>query len=132
MAGVMSMPIARPVGPTIFADRNTSSPPPEPKSTTTSPSLRFAVAVGFPHDSPMLASAGIEVSSSAIYPNVSATALTPAWSLERELVATAPYFVFTDSSSSVMLPSHIRLNDFIHYNHICQGVYNTIMAMKQT
>jgi hypothetical protein len=40
MAVVMSMPMARPSGPTIFAARNTSSPPPEPRSTTTSPGLR--------------------------------------------------------------------------------------------
>ncbi len=33
----MSIPIARPSGPTILAARNTSRPPPDPRSTTTSP-----------------------------------------------------------------------------------------------
>ena len=61
----MSMPMARPVGPTRFAARNTSSPPPEPKSTTTSPGFKLAVAVGFPQERPMFASAGMEPSSSA-------------------------------------------------------------------
>ena len=51
-------------GPTFEAARNTSSPPPDPRSTTTSPALRLAEAVGFPHDSPILASAGIDLSSS--------------------------------------------------------------------
>ena len=36
------------------------------------------VAVGFPHDNPMFASAGMDASSSGEYPNASATALTPA------------------------------------------------------
>ena len=40
--------------------------PPEPRSTMTSPGRMWAVAVGFPQESPMLASAGIEVSSSAV------------------------------------------------------------------
>jgi hypothetical protein len=64
ISGVMSIPMALPVGPTFWAARNTSSPPPLPRSTTTSPGSRFAVAVGLPQERPMLASAGIEVSSS--------------------------------------------------------------------
>ena len=64
ISGVMSMPMALPVGPTFRAARNTSSPPPLPRSTTISPARRLAVAVGLPQDRPMLASAGIEASSS--------------------------------------------------------------------
>jgi ArsR family transcriptional regulator len=79
----------------------------------------------------MLASAGIEISSSALYPNASATALTPAWLLDKVLVATAPYFDFTDSNSSVTCPHHICLHDYIKPYHICQGVYNGFMAAKQ-
>ena len=62
---LMSMPIALPAGPTLGAASNTSSPPPQPRSTTTSPGRRFAVAMGLPHDNPMLASAGIDANSSA-------------------------------------------------------------------
>ena len=66
ISGVMSMPIALPVGPTFFAASSTSIPPPQPRSTTTSPGLRWAVAVGLPHDSPMFASAGSAASSSGV------------------------------------------------------------------
>src|SRR5688500_12150229 len=88
----MSIPIARPVGPTFMAARNTSKPPPEPKSTIVSPALKFAVAVGLPHDNPMFASAGIDASSSVVYPNASATARTPSCSDDKPLNATEPYF----------------------------------------
>src|SRR5688572_2726245 len=88
----MSMPNARPVGPTLAAARKTSSPPPEPKSTTVSPCLKFAMAVGLPHDNPMFASAGIDASSSGVYPNASATARTPSWLDDKPLNATEPYF----------------------------------------
>src|SRR5688572_26574828 len=87
----MSMPMARPVGPTFAAARNTSKPPPEPKSTTVSPSRKFARAVGLPHDKPMLASAGIDASSSGVYPNASATARTPCCSDDKSLSAIEPY-----------------------------------------
>src|SRR5208283_1933399 len=39
------------VGPTRRAERSTSMPPPEPRSSTTSPAFRFAKAVGFPQPS---------------------------------------------------------------------------------
>ena len=66
ISGVMSMPIALPVGPTFRAARNTSRPPPLPRSTTVSPSRRLAVAVGLPQDRAMFASAGIEANSSGV------------------------------------------------------------------
>ena len=51
ISSVMSSPNARPVGPTRFAERMTSMPPPEPRSSTVSPSRRSATAVGFPQPS---------------------------------------------------------------------------------
>ena len=66
ISGVMSMPMALPVGPTFLAASSTSRPPPQPRSTTTSPGFRWAVAVGLPHDRPMFASAGSAASSSGV------------------------------------------------------------------
>ena len=49
MSRVMSIPITLPEGPTARAARKQSIPPPLPKSTTVSPSLREPSAIGFPH-----------------------------------------------------------------------------------
>ena len=65
LLAILAMPMAVPVGPTWRDARNTSRPPPEPRSTTVSPSRREAMAVGLPQDSPMLASSGILASSSS-------------------------------------------------------------------
>jgi hypothetical protein len=51
ISSVMSTPYALPVGPTRRADSSTSMPPPEPRSSTTSPARRSATAVGFPQPS---------------------------------------------------------------------------------
>src|SRR5688572_6680796 len=51
ISSVMSRPYALPVGPTRFAERRTSMPPPEPRSRTVSPSCRSASAVGLPQPS---------------------------------------------------------------------------------
>ena len=51
------MPMAFPVGPTLAAASRTSRPPPQPRSTTVSPSRRLANAVGLPQDRPRFASA---------------------------------------------------------------------------
>ena len=51
ISSVMSRPIARPVGPTRFADRSTSMPPPDPRSSTRSPSWSSATAIGLPQPS---------------------------------------------------------------------------------
>ena len=40
-----------PVGATRRAESSTSMPPPEPRSSTTSPSLRSTIASGLPHPS---------------------------------------------------------------------------------
>jgi len=52
--------------PTFFEARKMSSPAPEPKSTTVSPRLRWAVARGLPQESPRLASAGMDASCSGV------------------------------------------------------------------
>src|SRR5438105_3287606 len=51
ISSVMSSPYALPVGPTRLADSSTSMPPPEPRSSTTSPGLSCASAVGLPQPS---------------------------------------------------------------------------------
>src|SRR5439155_21470606 len=51
ISSVMSSPYATPVGPTRFAERITSIPPPDPRSSTFSPSCSSATAVGLPHPS---------------------------------------------------------------------------------
>src|SRR5580700_2541722 len=49
ISSVMSRPYALPVGPTRLAESKTSIPPPDPRSSTTSPAFNFASAVGLPH-----------------------------------------------------------------------------------
>jgi hypothetical protein len=51
ISSVMSNPYAVPLGPTRFADRITSIPPPEPRSSTVSPSCSSATAIGLPQPS---------------------------------------------------------------------------------
>src|ERR1039458_2814172 len=64
----MSSPYALPEGPTRFAESSTSMPPPEPRSSTVSPRLSWASAVGLPHPSDALsASSGIWCAWSASY-----------------------------------------------------------------
>ena len=123
ISGVMSMPIALPSGPTLRAASSTSRPPPLPKSTTTSPLRRLAKAVGLPQESPMFASAGIEASSSGVYPNASATAFTPSRLLDSPLVATEPYLDFTAwviRSDIIVLPIGSRgvlVQTVLHLHH---------------
>ena len=54
-----------PVGPTRLADRSTSIPPPEPRSSTVSPGASSASAVGLPHPSE---AATASTGSSAVSP----------------------------------------------------------------
>src|SRR5271170_1710152 len=63
----MSRPYAFPLGPTRFAESSTSIPPPDPKSSTCSPALNCASAVGLPHpsDAATACSGKSAVSSSA-------------------------------------------------------------------
>src|SRR6266446_7533141 len=60
---VMSIPITRPFAPTCPAARKQSKPAPLPRSTTTSPALRAAIACGLPQPSPRLAPSGTAASS---------------------------------------------------------------------
>src|SRR5256714_8333075 len=57
----MSRPYALPLGPPRRADNRTSIPPPEPRSSTVSPSRSSATAVGLPH--PRLARVAVPGSS---------------------------------------------------------------------
>ena len=54
-----------PVGPTRLADRSTSIPPPEPRSSTVSPGASSASAVGLPQPSE---AATASTGSSAVSP----------------------------------------------------------------
>src|SRR5207253_11338469 len=64
----MSRPYALPVVPTRCADSNTSMPPPEPRSSTVSPSFSCARAVGLPQPSDARnADSGISAASAALY-----------------------------------------------------------------
>src|SRR5215831_18263322 len=68
ISSVMSSPYAFPVGPTLRADKNTSTPPPEPRSSTVSPGFSLARAVGLPHPSEASrAVSGTPAPSSALY-----------------------------------------------------------------
>ena len=51
ISSVMSRPYTLPVGPTRLAERSTSMPPPEPRSSTVCPASSAASAVGLPHPS---------------------------------------------------------------------------------
>src|SRR5688572_16065198 len=62
----MSSPYALPVGPTRRAESRTSSPPPEPRSSTNSPGRRSARAVGLPQPSD---AASASAGSAAVSPH---------------------------------------------------------------
>jgi hypothetical protein len=51
---------------TLFADKNTSIPPPEPISMTISPSWIFAKFTGAPHPTPRIEDSGIDFKSLAL------------------------------------------------------------------
>src|SRR5689334_13180074 len=118
----MSMPIDFPVGPTLSAARNTSRPPPHPRSTTVSPGRRVANAVGLPHESPILASAGMDANSSGEYPNASATARTPSWFVDNPAFATEAYLSRTTSWTDISLSSQARQQFFdLRFNQVSNG-----------
>src|SRR3954462_7669435 len=64
----MSTPITFPLSFTILADKNTSIPAPEPKSTTVSPSLMCTNFIGLPHPTPKIEAEGMAANSSELYP----------------------------------------------------------------
>src|SRR5438552_962082 len=90
----MSSPYTLPVGPTRFADRNTSMPPPDPRSRTVSPSPRSINAVGLPQPSETFsASAGTAAPSASLYrfAVIGSPQLPPQHSASGFPVATLPY-----------------------------------------
>src|ERR1035437_3429444 len=109
ISSVMSSPYALPVTPTRFADSSTSMPPPEPRSSTMSPSLRSASAVGLPQPSDARpASLGRQAVSSPVYRLVvigssqhddGPAPQQPLRSPDATRKAAAPYFSRTTSFS---------------------------------
>ncbi len=68
ISSVMSRPMARPAGPTRRAERSTSIPPPEPRSSTVCPSRSSTSAVGLPQPSEAAtAPAGSAASCAPLY-----------------------------------------------------------------
>src|SRR3954468_13991775 len=80
----MSSPMARPVGPTRFAEMSTSAPAPDPRSSTVSPSWRSATAVGTPQ--PSEAATAVPVAPSVSAPSYSAPPKTCASSASVSLI----------------------------------------------
>src|SRR5690242_15344959 len=102
----MSRPYALPVGPTRFADKITSMPPPEPRSSTTSPGCNLARAVGLPQPSEAAtAFSGKAPFSASLYKSLvmgsqPLSSAPPLQQLEPPLaarLAASPYFCFTAS-----------------------------------
>src|SRR5262249_35203483 len=97
MSGVMSTPMALPVGPTFLPAIKTSNPPPLPRSSTTSPGCRAANALGLPQERPRLAPSGNAASSAGEYPTCRANwsdamGVEPQQQLEGELLGRLPIF----------------------------------------
>jgi hypothetical protein len=72
----------------------------------------------------MFASAGIDPSSSGVYPNASATAFTPSFSDERLLTATAPYLFLTAfiKFCDIFLPSGLSFSDEAFVFQLCLDI----------
>jgi hypothetical protein len=100
----MSRPNALPVGPTRRADSSTSMPPPEPRSSTTSPDSSSASAVGLPHPREACkAAAGTVAASVSSYRSpetASVGAPQQRSGAERTPRASRPYLSFTISFTS--------------------------------
>src|SRR6266849_5242043 len=120
ISSVISSPYALPVGPTRLAESNTSIPPPEPRSRTTSPGFNLASAVGFPQPSEACsaspgtcsfcaASYRLEVIGSQLVPLASAV---PQQLPLFPLSAACPYFSLTISLISVLSipPSYLQIS----------------------
>src|SRR5579872_7143251 len=119
ISSVMSRPYALPVGPTRRAESSTSIPPPDPRSSTVSPALSLARAVGLPQPrEARTAASGIwpvwpasyilEVIGSALRP--STVGLDPQQELPPEVTRKAawPYFSFTISLVSMAHLSYLQ------------------------
>ena len=80
IASVMSIPMARPRGPTAFAARRRSVPEPQPMSTTVAPAAIGSMRRGFPtpaNDS--TANGGMRASSSGSYRRSRSAYSRPRW-----------------------------------------------------
>src|ERR1700730_18113003 len=118
----MSSPYALPVGPTRFAERSTSMPPPDPRSSTVWPGSRASRAVGFPQPSDAVtASAGSPLVSASEYRlDVIGSPQPQAVPLQQPVcadafatdVAIAPYFSRTACLMSDMCAPCIREHEF--------------------
>src|ERR1051325_3574784 len=107
MSSVISSPYALPVGPTRLAESNTSIPPPEPRSSTVSPSFSSASAVGLPQPSEAFtANSGKASTWPLSYKSrvIGSTSVPQLEAPQQELPlpavtrrAAAPYFSFTTS-----------------------------------
>src|SRR5438270_13371213 len=125
----MSSPYALPVGPTRRADSSTSIPPPEPRSSTVSPGLSSARAVGLPQprDARTAVSGSMLLSDSSYRSLViGSTSLpehgdAPQHALtmpEAARLAAAPYFSLTISLiRTVICNPHICLSEYIYSTH---------------
>src|SRR6266576_2668748 len=134
----MSRPYALPVGPTRFAESNTSIPPPDPRSRTVWPGSRVSRAVGLPQPSDAAtASAGRPLVSASEYrfDVIGSPQPHPVGPQQPVLIdpfltesAMAPYFSRTACWMSDMnaLPC-ICKNEYRNCRrscYICQGKYN--------
>src|SRR5579875_2249724 len=114
----MSRPWAFPVGPTRFADKRTSMPPPDPRSRTISPGRSSASAVGLPQPKDALnASSGIPWTSAGSYrfevigsTHPSELGADPQHELLPVLArsAASPYFCLTNSLNSIASSFHSK------------------------
>src|SRR5437763_5639790 len=103
ISSVMSRPYAFPVAPTRCADSSTSIPPPDPKSSTISPSCSSARAVGLPQPSDASTAPSGSVAVSAASYRFELTGSHPQLTVPLQLPrappatrsAACPYFCFT-------------------------------------
>src|SRR5579872_6962797 len=114
----MSMPITLPDFETLFADKNTSIPAPEPRSRTVSPSFRSANFIGAPQPTPKIDSCGIDCNSFRSYPIIFTASIgesfvlhSPGMQQQSELPVNAilPYLSFTLSFISSFMLTHLQV-----------------------
>src|SRR5688500_3372273 len=141
----MSRPKALPVGPTRRAESSTSIPPPEPRSSTTSPGCSSASAVGLPQPSDAsTAASGSDAASVASYrsevigsgPHASDVPQPhPAFWPCAARRAAAPYccrtvFLMLSLVISMLRSCYIRFCECIAPCYICQREYMKRHATK--
>src|SRR3974390_3203943 len=106
----MSSPNASPVGPTRFAESNTSMPPPDPRSSTVSPGLSSARAVGFPQPSEASTAAdGRSATSSTAYRSLVMTLLVSVPQLQLASVLQQAFASSMGNADSAQVCSWVTL-----------------------